>query len=564
MKASDCVVDFFIRKGITDVFGIPGNVVLDLLYSLYKRRNKILTHLSYHEQAAAFAACGYAQVSGKPGVAYATKGPGFTNLITGVADSYHNSIPVIFITAHARESGQGLRFEQNQELDTVRIVKCITKYAVRITEARHVIPRLVYAYELATSGRPGPVLLDFQADVFSMDLEMAGFKSETGGETNFDSSDRIIDSIKMAIRNAKRPVLLLGDGINQSGTRRSLEKLAQNIKLPIISSRFSQDIISDSEYYFGYIGSHGLRYSNFILSKCDLIIALGNRLAYDPLSESFKGIAGKAKIIRIDIDKNEFKKDPPNTINFYTDLKIIMPILAAAKWQIVFQEWVLVCDNLKDALYAYDADYPVNILSRLMERAERDIIMTSDVGNNEMWLSRAYIFSKAVNRMLYSNTFGSLGCSLPKAIGAYYAGKKRVLCFTGDQGFQMNLQELQFVIHEKLPILMVILNNGSSGMIRDRQKERFGSNFVHTTWDSGYSPPDFKAVAAAFGIHYFMVEDNESFVCFDELFSHEGPAIMEIRIDESIDVKPKLPRGYPCQDFEPRLERKLYNYLDSL
>jgi acetolactate synthase-1/2/3 large subunit len=562
MTVSDYLTGFLIKKGTTDVFGMPGEIILDLLYSFDENKNNMAAHLCYHEQSAAFAASGYAQASGKLGVAYATKGPGFANLITGIADCYHNSIPVFFITAHAQKIPHGLRFDRTQELDTVRMASSITKYAERLENAQDVPSQLEYAYQKAMSGRPGPVLLDFAAALFKAELEDAAFDAAQKEADDFISSKIIVKAVALALQQAKRPVLLIGDGIHQSGTESLCKTLAENLKIPVVSSRFSQDVLADCPYYYGYIGSHGLRYSNFILSKCDLVVSIGNRLAYNPLSKSFAKFVQQAKVIRIDIDKNELERDLPGVISFHSGLSEIMPRLAETAWQINREEWISLCGELKETLCQYDASYPVSIISDLLRSAPGGLAITSDVGNNEMWLSRAYAFSRALNRVLYSNNFGSLGCSLPKAIGAYYATKKRVVCFTGDQGLQINLQELQFLASARLPITIVILNNRSSGMIRERQ-ERF-SHFMHATKSSGYSAPDFKAIADAFSIPYFLLKNNEEPLCFDVLFPSKGPVIGEVPIDETLGAQPKLPMGSPCQDLEPLLERALYARLDRL
>jgi acetolactate synthase-1/2/3 large subunit len=563
MNASDYIVDFFITKGISDIFGLPGEILLDFLYALDKRKSEITAHLSYHEQAAAFAACGYAQASGKPGVAYATKGPGFTNLITGIADCYHNSIPVIFLTAHGKNPSKNLRFEQSQELNAARLAASVTKYATLITKPQEVQNRLVSAYKTAVSGRPGPVLLDIQSNLFKADIEPRALEEIHERNDGFDDSEKIAVSIRAAIQNARRPIMLIGDGIHQSGTEKLCKKLAKNLKIPIVSSRFSQDIVSDSRLYYGYIGSHGLRYSNFILSKCDFVVAFGNRLAYNQNSVSFSNFARNAKVIRVDVDKNECKRTLWNTISYCTDLKIILPLLAGMKWQSQHGEWIKVCDALRRSLYGHDINYPVNGICDILKKTKNDVIITSDVGNNEMWLSRAYILSGKTNRALYSNNFGSLGCSLPKAIGAYYSTKKRLLCFVGDQGFQINLQELQFVASKNLPITIVVLNNMSSGMIREKQK--LFSSYLHTTLESGYSAPNFRLIARAFSIPYVSFsEKNKRALLPDELFPEKGPVLVEIKIDETIDVWPKLPMGRSCQDFDPPLEREMFNRLDAM
>ncbi|MDR2651234.1 MAG: thiamine pyrophosphate-binding protein [Prevotellaceae bacterium] len=564
MKVADYIVDFLIKKGVTDVFGIPGEVVLDFIDALNNRKNEISVHLNYHEQASAFAACGYAQASNNLCVAYSTKGPGLTNMITSIVDSFCDSIPVLFLTAHSIFNETKMRFEHNQEFDTIQMLLNTTKYAVRITKVENVIREFEYAYIQSVSGRKGPVFIDIKADILKADIDVNLFNFYRYENPIFDPCVKIVDYIKTSLRIAKRPVLLIGDGIHQSSTENYLQNFVNNIKMPVISSRFSQDLLTCSPYYFGFVGSHGTRYSNFILSKCDLIIAIGNRLSYNAKSESFAGITKQTQIIRVDIDENEFIRRQANCTNFHSDLKVLMPMLAKEDWgNIIDNNWIEVCNVLKKELFNMDINYPINIISSILKNTDNNWIVTSDVGNNEFWLSRAYAFAAKPNRILFSKSFGALGCSLPKAIGAYYHSKNRILCFSGDQGLQMNLQELQYISHEKIPITVIILNNFSSGMIRSKQECNFNSRFVHTTLNSGYSTPDFCAIAKAYSIPYYAIK-NENDKDLNICINLEGPEIIEVFINETVDVLPKLPKGCLCQDFYPFLERYIFNCLNEL
>jgi acetolactate synthase-1/2/3 large subunit len=567
MKVTDYITDFLIEKGMGHVFGIPGGVVLDILDSLDKKKDKIMVHLNYHEQASAFAACGYAQISGNPGVAYATKGPGVTNLVTGIANAYFDSIPVLFLTAYSKIPQSGLRFEEKQEIDTIQMVSGIVKYAARITGLRDICYQLERAYHEAVSGRPGPVFLDIAYDVCKMEADFAsigGFIAESG-KMHLDDAAKTSEEIRVALNKAERPVLLIGDGIHQSGTEGYLRELIEKLKIPVLSSRFAQDIVADSKYYFGYIGSHATRYSSFVLSKCDLIIALGNRLAYDPASESFGNIARRCKVMRIDVDSAEFNRNLLNTLNYHADIKQFLPFLVSIPWETkLYDKWINVCIALKDKLLLCDTDYPVKMISAIIEKSNDGMIITSDVGKNEIWLARAYALAGGTNRILYSKSLGASGSSLPKAIGAYYAANNRVLCFIGDVGFQMNIQELQFIAHENIPITIVLLNNFSSGMIREEQEYKFNSHFVHSTYDSGYSAPNFGAMARAYSIPFDSFSENDILPMAAHLFPEKGPNIIELRINEKVNALPRLPKGRSCQDFDPPLDREIYTYLDNL
>jgi acetolactate synthase-1/2/3 large subunit len=569
MKVSDYIVDFLVRKGVTDVFGIPGGVVLDFLDSVGKRNSEIRAVLNYNEQASALAACGYAQVAGKLAVAYATRGPGVTNMITGIVDSYRDSLPVLFITAHSRkETRAGIRAEENQEFNAVKMLSAATKYAVSVERADDVRYELEKACYLALNGRPGPVLVDFLTDALRSDITpetLWPFIPDDSYRDDFSSIDAILDCVNNSLGKSKRPVLLLGDGVRLSGTAGYLELIVKKWNIPILSSRVAQDVIPDSKNYYGYIGSHATRYSNFILSKCDLIISLGNRLMFRPDSKSFGALADRAKIIRVDVDKNEFLRKIPNAENFIGDLREIMPALIGSgiEWR-DGANWGAVCKELKENLYACDTGYPVNVISDIIKSAGSDAVITSDVGNNELWLSRAYAFSGASNRLLFSKTFGTLGCSLPKATGACRHTGKRVLCFAGDQGLLMNMQEMLLIAKENLPVSIIALNNFSSGMIRDEQERKFDSRFLCTTPESGYGTPDFKKLADAFGIRYFCCDGGIDAAVLRHITNDNGPVFVEISVKERAERIPYLPAGYAMQNLAPEIDSELYTKLRRL
>ena len=279
MKVSEFIVQYLRDQGVTDVFGIPGGVVLELMYA-FDALDGITPHLSYHEQCAGFAACGYAQVEGRLGVAYATKGPGFTNLLTAMADAYYDSTPVLFLTAHSAATlPQGCRLVADQDMDTCGMVKNITKYAERIDDVKRLPLALSEACHIALDGRKGPVFLDIAASLFNKEIESVGNVVLDRNKLE-ENCARMASMICCEIKKARRPVILVGDGINQSNTLSSINTFIEKAGIPVISSRYTHNVIYDSAMYYGYVGSHGIRYANFILSKADLIVSLGNRLYF--------------------------------------------------------------------------------------------------------------------------------------------------------------------------------------------------------------------------------------------------------------------------------------------
>lgn len=563
MTVAEYMVDFLAKKGVSDIFGIPGGVALPFLYAAERNQN-LKVHLSYHEQCAAFEASGCAQTSGNIGVCYGTRGPGITNMLTAIADAYYDSIPLFVVTSHSHVFAPcGMRIEEDQEMDLPALVRSTTKYAARIDDINDIGMEIQKAYASAMCGRKGPVLVDVLSSLWNKEiLNPSGEEISINGNLQIDSIENIISEIKGNIEKSRHPILLIGDGIHQSKTEGLLKEFVENNNIPVLSSRYGQDVIPESKKYFGYIGSHGLRYGNFILSKTDLIIALGNRMSFPVKSKSFAPLFEKCKVIRIDIDKTEFERTVPNSKTFCADIGSLLNELNKIKLEYeAAEKWLGICTELKERLFEKDVEPPVRIISNIIKKLPSDVVIANDVGNNEFWTTRAYAFSKSANRILFSKSFGALGCGLPKAIGAHYATKKPAICFVGDQGFQMNIQELELVAKERLPVAIVVLNNSSSGMIRSRQLEKFGGKFLHTTFETGYGSPNFELVAKAYGIRYLHLTED---AVFDMRTVLQEPCIVEMQVDESFGLSPNLPVGNPCQKLVPKLSVEEYEYCEKL
>lgn len=562
MKAADWIIDFLISKGVTDVFGLPGAVILDLLYAMDRRKPALTPHLSYHEQGAAFAACGYAQATGKLGVAYATRGPGMTNMLTAIADAHYDSVPVMFFTAHnSREKRPEMRVENNQEIDTVAIAFGVTKYAVRIDEASELQREIQTAYTAATTGRKGPVFLDIASSVLRQEISVSTMPVQE--ESPSADIGMIADEIAAKVREAVRPVILIGNGVRQSETVLAIRELAEKMRIPVLSSRAAHDVIPDSSMYYGFIGSHGTRYGNFILSKADLILALGNRMAFPQDSKSFRPVVEKAATIRVDIDESEFLREIPGSICYKADLQMLLPKLL--KRNLSYSNnahWIEVCERLKQSLNQWDKTSVVEALMHIVRGAEKECTFVCDVGNHSFLVTNACTYSNAQNRVLYSSSFGTLGSALPKAVGAYYGTGRPVICFSGDQGFQMNIQELQAISQCRLPITIVVVNNFASAMIWEREKKQY-PYFVHTTKKSGYEVPDLQALASAYRLEYLCIDDLDAFL-HEDFAIGMSPCLVELRTNEAEVLCPNLPQGRRCQNLAPSIPEELYQSLEKL
>lgn len=548
MKITQYIVDSLQKHGVTDVFGIPGGVILDLLYAFDAAKPKLTPHLMYHEQDAGFAACGYAQASGKFGVAYATKGPGFTNLITAIAEAYYESIPVLFITAHSSGVVEGMRSMADQEMDTCAMVSKITKCAMRLDNAESFVEDFEHAIHTCLSGRKGPVFLDIYSALWRQEVEAC----EVPFDENSIKDDIDYTKIAHIISRAERPVILAGDGIVQASAQDEFSEFVAKVDIPVISSRATHYLLAGDTHYIGYIGSHGMRCANFALAKADMIIAIGNRMHYPIQSKSFGDAMNNKKVLRFDIDPTEFKREIPNSRAYAIDVKELISDMLKGEYDYGnHMEWNGVCNRIRVELNDTDCESPIPEIASILRNMPLNSVITCDVGNHEMLVSRASVWADSQRQTIYSKAFGVLGNALGKAIGSYYATRKPVLCIVGDQGLQMNSQELQYIAQHQLPITVVVMNNEKSGMIYDREITQY-NHAVHTSKDSGYKHPNWENIAHAYAMNNCQLEDVDFMT----------PTIVELCYkNEQI---PYIPQGEEMQNMSPLLPDDLYNQLNTL
>lgn len=576
MKLTDFVVKFLINKKIKHVFGYPGGMITHFMDSFEKYKDKIVMHSNYHEQASAFAACGYAQDSLKPGIAFATSGPGVTNLMTGICNAYFDSIPCIFFTGQVNtyESKTDLKVRQKgfQEMEVLSMVKTVTKKAFYISSEKE-FPKILYdAYCLAISGRPGPVVLDIPMNIqrAEIDEELANFYINKELEL-INEYENIFDiqKIKKIIENSKRPIILAGAGIKQSGNLEKFRKFVNKIKMPIVTSMIAIDLLEkENEFNFGFIGAYGSRTSNFIISKSDLIISIGSRLDCRQTGSNLTNFASNAKLIRVDIDSGEMtNRIKQNEIQWNTDLKIFFNEIENINFESLENKlncWNKVCHQISKSLKGIDKLVTNEIIHRISEKFPKNCIITTDVGQNQVWVAQS-LQNKSGQKIFFSGGHGAMGYSLPAAIGAYYSSELPIICVTGDGGFQMNIQELEFLRREKIPIKILLINNHSLGMIRHFQEMYFNSNFALTLENNGYSTPNFSKIARAYSINYKKVENlidiNKE---IEELLSNNEPQLIELNFSDYTYVYPKLAINKPINDQEPPLDRELYEKLLKL
>lgn len=567
IKVSDYIVEYFIEKGITDVFGYPGGMVTHLMDSFEKHHDSISAHVNYHEQGAGFAACGYSQVSGKVGVAYATSGPGAINLMGGICNAYFDSIPLIIISGQVNrnESKGNLDVRQRgfQETDIISVAKGVTKYACYVDDANKIKMYLDTAYYFAISGRPGPTILDIPMDVQreivdTDNLIEGNIRGDVEGSIITD--EEIRNFIKRHCNSSKRPCLLIGNGI-KSSDRDTTSQLIKSLSIPSVTSMLAVDALGDYKYNFGFIGAYGHRCANFIVAKSDLIISIGARLDVRQVGGKREQFAPNAQIIRVDIDSGELEyKIRDDDLTLHCDAVRFLKLLKEKTFE-GQTEWIQVCETIREKLIGIDEQNVKEYINAIDRELDENTVITLDVGQNQAWVAQYFRF-KNKQIALGSGGYGSMGYSLPAAIGAYYAKKGQVISFNGDGGIQMNIQELQFIAREKLPITIVVFNNKSLGMIRHFQEMYFDSHYSQTTFESGYTTPDFVHVAEAFGISAINIDEPKKLGEIN--WNSNTPLLVNINLDTNTYVFPKARFGCPNQDQEPLLERCLYEELMRL
>ncbi len=532
MKVSDYVVDLFEKHGVKDIFGYPGVGCSHLMDSL--RKSSIKNHLVYNEQGAAFAVCSYAQASHRVGIAYSTAGPGGTNLITGIANAFCDSIPTIFIIGEkdlsSLKGSRKLRQCTSQEVDIVSICKPISKWSVQIKRIEEIDYVLERAFYLAQDGRPGPVVIDFPSDIQ---------RSNMIGSVNYFFKPKkrhlcLKDSnlIKEAIIGSKKPLILVGNGIKQSGLASKVLLFAKRLNIPIVTTLICCDLYPEEPLCLGYIGMDGDRAANESVKKCDLLISLGARLNFKQVSNNRKAFAPNAIIIRVDCDKSELEYELRDEIKINKDLRDLVPTLIGLPFDYLSDEWCNQCMLLKENSKKAP---PLNavageIVNRISQLLPNDYCIVTDTGSHRRWVMSSFSFKKG-QMFFQSAGLASMGYAVPASIGAFFATKRRVICFEGDGGLMMNLQELEMIKRDKMPITIILFNNRCLGDIMEFQKKIF-HRYVLTTEKSGYQVADFKLLAKAFSFRYSKIDYKTDFSKID--FIGNEPHLIEVVVPSNI------------------------------
>ena len=561
LTGAQMVCESLIREGVDVVFGIPGGATLPL-YDAMPQYPGIRHILCRHEQGAAHAADGYARVTGRPGVAFATSGPGATNLVTGIASAHMDSVPMVLITGQVGRPAIGS--DAFQETDITGITLPITKHNYLVMSASDIPCVIKEAFHIAGTGRPGPVLVDIPKDVFTEVAEykvpatvnLPGYKPTLDGHPN-----QIRKAVKL-INKAERPVILAGHGNIISHSYDELRELAEKAQIPVITTLLGiSSFPEDHVLSVGMPGMHGMAYANLAIEESDLLIAMGMRFD-DRITGDAKAFATQSKKIHVDIDPSEIGKNVKVDVPIVGDLKRVLQELNKQVEPAVHVDWLQRIEQLKQehpSLLIRETDklLPQFIIKQLSEATNGQAVIVTGVGQHQMWAAQHYTFTEPCS-LLSAGGSGPMGYEVSGAMGAKVGRPDKVVwSIAGDGGFQMTMCELATLVESNIPVKFAIINNGFLGMVRQWQDIFYQKNYVSTYYTGN---PDFVKLAAAFGILGIRVTDPAQVkVAIQQAMDYDGPAIIDFMVEREENVYPMIPTGTTVNQMieEPKPERAI-------
>ena len=542
ISGSEIVIECLKEQGVDIVFGYPGGAILNVYDALYKHQEEITHVLTSHEQGAAHAADGYARATGKVGVCMATSGPGATNLVTGIATAYMDSVPMVAITANVGVNMLGK--DSFQEIDIAGVVMPITKHSFIVKNVEDLAPTIRRAFKIAKSGRPGPVLVDITKDVTAAEAEYT-YEEPAVIERKADTiREEDINKVIEMIKVSRRPYIMAGGGVIISGASEELKEFAEKVDAPVCDTLMGKGAYDGtSERYTGMIGMHGTKVSNLGVSRSDLVIVVGARFSDRVIGNASK-FAPNAKIIHIDIDAAEIDKNIPANASIVGDAKEVLTILNSKLPTQSNRSWMAEIKDLTEKNpVTYDMDHlngPATI-KKIYEITEGNAIITTDVGQHQMWAAQNYTY-KEPRTFLSSGGLGTMGYGVGAAIGAKYGRPdKTVVNIAGDGCFRMNMNEIATAARYKVPIIQVVLNNHVLGMVRQWQNLFYGQRYSNTVLDDSV---DFVAVSKALGANASKITSIEEFETeFKKALTADGPTVLDVMIDSDDKVWPMVAPG---------------------
>jgi len=550
ISGAEALLRCLVEEGVDTVFGYPGGAIMPVYDKLLDYEDKLKHYLTRHEQGAAHAAQAYAMVTGKTGVCFATSGPGATNLITGIANAYLDSVPMVFITAQVVSNLIGT--DAFQETDILGVSMPVIKWNSQVKKSEDIPETIAKAFYIAKTGRPGPVLIDITKDA---QIEKLNFKYK---KCNYIRSynpiiplhTRAIESAAIMINHAEKPLILAGHGVLLSGAENVLLKFAEKTGIPVALTLLGLSAFpSGHRLYAGYLGMHGNYAPNVLTNEADLIIAIGMRFD-DRVTGNLKKYAKNARIIHIEIDEAEINKNVIVDLEINNDAKEVLTNLIPIVKEKSYEKWIRefrIHDKTEYEKVIKEETRPENgslkmgeVIRLVSELTKGDAIIVTDVGQNQMSVARYYKF-KEPNSLVTSGGMGTMGFGLPAAVGAKIGRPdKQVVTFLGDGGFQMTIQELGTILHYKVPVKIIVLNNSFLGMVRQWQDMFFSKRYASTEMIN----PDFVTIAKGYNIPAKCISERKDLKqSIEEMLESDGPYMLEIKIDKEANVLPMVEPG---------------------
>ena len=555
ISGSKIIVECLLEQGVDTVFGYPGGAILNLYDELYKNQDKIRHILTSHEQGASHAADGYARASGKVGVCLATSGPGATNLVTGIASAYMDSIPMVAITCNVGNNLLGK--DSFQEVDISGIVMPVTKYSFIVKDGNKLADTIRRAFKIAVTGRPGPVLIDITKDVTGESFEYEYKEPEQVSPKADISEEDILNAVSL-IRGAKKPYILVGGGVILSNASEELRTFVSKTDAPVADTLMGKGAFDGSDpKYTGMVGMHGTKTSNLGITECDLLIVIGARFS-DRVIGNAKKFARNAKILHIDVDAAEISKNIKAHYSLIGDARLILRKLNARLDPLHHDEWIAHIERLKDM-------YPIRtnkkgltgeyIIETIDKKTEDDTVICTEVGQHQMWAAQFYKFTHP-RTFITSGGLGTMGYGLGAAIGAKVAKPdKTVVNIAGDGCFRMNMNEIATATRYDIPVIQVVINNHVLGMVRQWQNLFYGKRYSQTILRDKV---DFVKLAEAMGARAKKVTTKEEFdAAFDEALKSEITYVIDCEIDSDEKVFPMVSPGAAISDAFDEKDLKL-------
>ena len=547
LTGAEIVVACLKEQGVDTVFGYPGGAILNIYDALYKHADEIRHILTSHEQGASHAADGYARATGKVGVCIATSGPGATNLVTGIATAYMDSIPLVAITCNVGTSLLGK--DSFQEIDIAGVVMPITKYSFIVKDVRDLAKVIRRAFSIAKSGRPGPVLVDITKDATANTTEYIQQVPDVILPDTAAITDEDLSTAAELIKEAKRPMIFVGGGAIAADASEELLEFAEKINAPVCDTLMGKGAFSgEHPLYAGMLGMHGTKYANFGVTHCDLLIAIGTRFSDRVFGNAAK-FAQNAKVLQIDVDPAEIDKNIRPTACVIGDVKAVLTRLNPMIGQYDHKEWVEHIEELKlkfPLKYNLDGLTGPYVVEEIYRVTKGDAIITTEVGQHQMWAAQYYKYSKP-RQLLTSGGLGTMGYGLGAALGAKTARPdKTVINIAGDGCFRMNMNELATASRYNIPVIEVVINNHVLGMVRQWQTLFYGGRYSATVLNDKV---DFVKVAEALGCKGIRVTKKEEVgPALEEAIAYGGPVLLDCQIDCDDKVFPMVPAGAAIED----------------